>query len=170
MQEIEIEQIPGKVTSTKRFEINEFSEKQEVGGLIIGYRTEVTFNDPETGVPKTNVQFEPVILMQVPNKSKERNLYTVSNAFRAFGCVTVDVWKGKLKIKEILQGLTIVGEFHSQLSGTYQLSKGDMTAIKQRCKQFGSWLVGVLVIKNNRVRMAFTPYQINNKTISKHER
>ena len=146
---IELEDVPELLNKVKKLDIEYFDYTKEAGGLILGFRD--NFN-----------KFEIVRFIQLRNASKEKALYKLPNVFEVFLRLFLT-----MKIAELLKGITVIGEWHSDYYNKLGFSKQDMIVILKRCKRFGFWVAGVLVHKHRMTgKMGLKVFKYNKVTIS----
>lgn len=154
--ELELEDVPGMLNKVRRKIIDYYDHTREVGGVIMGYR--------ERAADGCGGNFEVTHIIQMPNRMM------VADRYRLPGLIRM-IWRilRVVSIKQIMfDGVTIIGEFHSDYYGKFAFSKEDMEVIRDRCKRFGFWIAGVLVHRHRNIgRMGFKIYKRNTKTISK---
>lgn len=150
---IELEDVPEMLNKAKKLDIDYFDYTKEAGGLIMGYRDNFD-------------KFEIVRFIQLRNASKVKTLYKLPNAFEVFIRLAIT-----MKLADILKGITVIGEWHSDYYNHLGFSKQDMAVILKRCKKFGFWVAGVLVHKHRNIgKMGLKVFKYNNKTVSKKSR
>lgn len=156
MKEFEIEEVKGATLRKEKkvFRIDEYGRHQEFGGLIFG-------------IKYPDESFKPTHFIQLPNGNKDpEGEWNHPGLMKSI----VPVIK-KITLKDIMNGVELLGEFHSHKNNVIGLSKKDKEAIDARVMQRGFWLIGILTVKNNqKLRMslkAFHKVKTNYNKIKK---
>jgi len=146
-QEVEVEEVEGLIKTPKRVSIKYFDMTREAGGVVLGYRFDT--------------QFQIVRFAQVKSSSKLRDKYRLPWVFGlAWGLFK------NASFGEILKGLTIIGEWHTDWYNNPGFSRQDMVTIMRRARMFGYWVGAVVVMKHRNIAKTIPKlFRYNNKTI-----
>lgn len=129
---------------TKWFKVDWFDHTQEVGGLIFGYRM-------ENGLLKITD------IVQLPNKAaKKEKEYKLPNT----------LYLALKSLKYFIQLKSVIGEWHSHLSGNQAPSAEDKRAIEAKVRKLGIYILGIAVWKKGIKTYIFG---VNEQTREKYK-
>jgi hypothetical protein len=157
--EVEVNPLDGIIKKPKeRLSIEKYDFTKEAGGVILGH---VAY-----GLDNRVCAVQPVRLVQMKNSAKKETRYRIPGIIG----ILFPVFR-KAKFGEVMEGLTVIGEFHSDFYGKLEFSEQDMKTIHKRAKMFGIWIVGVMIrTHGNFGKMNLKPFVYNNRTIFKRKR
>jgi len=146
IREVEVEEVEGLIKTPKRVSIKYFDMTREAGGVVLGYRFDT--------------QFQIVRFVQLKSSAKGRDKYRLPSTLRVLWVLLLN-----MKFSEIMGGLTIIGEWHSDKGNHLVFSKGDMATIKKRVKRFGYWVCGVMIQHHRNIgKVKLKLFKLNNQT------